>query len=141
MDDIPATADRHSTHPARWHGDVIRILFFGAAILMLIAGLTTATLPMPGSASTVFIIILVLTAGFMNPMNRETQWLNIVISLVGLFIFGEAAIDHYQGVHNVLDKGVFVATLALIFVITLYSASCALRAFKHHHEPKIPHQI
>lgn len=141
MDEIPATAGRHGTHPARWHGEVIRILFFGAAILMLVAGLTTTTLPIPGSASLVFIIILVLTAGFMNIASRDTQWLNIVISLVGLFMFGEAAIDRYQSIHDVFTKGIFVATLALIFVVTLYSASCALRAFKHHHEPRIPHQI
>jgi membrane-associated HD superfamily phosphohydrolase len=127
MDEIPPVG-HHTKSPAHYYGDVVRGLFLGAAIVMLFAGFTTATLPVSTGLTIVWIVILVLIAGLTNPVQRGVQWLNVIVSTIGLLVFGGTALSRYHSPTSVFTTGIFIAILTLIFLLALYFATRTLRA-------------
>ncbi len=127
MDEIPQ-ANHHNKPPVHYYGDVVRGLFLAAAVVMLIAGFTTATLPISTGLTITWIVALVLIAGLTNPIQRGVQWLNVIISTIGLLVFGGNALSQYHSLPSVFSAGIFIALLTFIFMLSLYFATRTLRA-------------
>lgn len=127
MDEIPQ-ATGHVRAPAHYYGDIVRGLFLGAAIVMLIAGFTTATLPISTGFAITWIVVLVLIAGLTNPIQRGVQWVNVIISVLGILVFGGDALGRYHSFSAVFTAGFLIALLTLIFLLALYFATRTLRA-------------
>ncbi len=127
MDETPQVGHHHKPIP-HYYGDAVRGLFLASAIVMLIAGFTSAALPMSAPITILWIIVLVLIAGLTNPVQRGAQWLNVIVSVIGIFVFGGEALSRYHNFSAVVTSGFFLALLTLIFLMSLYFATKTLRA-------------
>lgn len=139
MDETPQVG-HHSRAPAHYYGDVVRALFLAAAIVMFIGAFTATGLPLPTIASICWIVVLVLIAGLTNPIQRGVQWVNVIISVIGVLIFGGDAFSRFHTFTDLFGKGIFIAAVGLIFILSLYFATRTLRAHillyrapPHHH--------
>ena len=78
--------------------------------------------------SLAMIISLVVAAGLVNVIQAWTQWIAAVLSAVQLVMFGEIAFRRFQAFNQTeLLEDLFIATLAIIFVVALYLAVRTLR--------------
>jgi len=127
MDEIPH-AGRTPKAPAHYYGDVVRALFLAAAIFMFIAGFTATKLPLPTAVSIFWIIVLVLIAGLTNPVQRGVQWINVIISILGVLVFGGDAFNTFESFGELFTSGFFIALITLTFLVALYFATRTLRA-------------
>ena len=119
----PPTA-RHE----HYHGDIVRVLFVVAAILMFLAEFSGTELPFSSAFSISIIVLLAITAGITNPVQMWIQWINAGISICGLLLFGSFALSHFREGNDFFGNGVFVALLSITFLIALYFAMRTLRA-------------
>lgn len=117
-----------SANTEHYYGDVVRVMFMGAALLMII-GLPYFTqqglLPVPLSVSIFGIVVLGVLAGLINPRQTYTIILNFAVALTGLLFF------EYYAISNFLDNqtAFFIANqcLAILFFVALYYATKTLR--------------
>ena len=112
-----------------YYGDVVRKLFFAAAILML-AGLPffNNRLPVPTIWSLVVIVTIGFLAGLTNPIEPLPAWINTLASGIGVVIFEYYAVINYE-LYSINDP-LFLTNqaLAIIFLIALYFGTKTLRA-------------
>lgn len=113
---------------AHYYGDIVRKMFFLAAILML-AGLPffNDRLPVPTIWSLVAIVTIGFLAGLTNPVNKLPALINTATSAVAVIIFEYFAVTIYQ---NLGADLLFLANqaLAIIFLVALYFGTKTLRA-------------
>lgn len=126
MDSIKDSLKEYQFVP-HYHGDVVRVLFFVAGIIMLI-GLPffKDLIPFSLNISILSILVLGLIAGFTNPRQMWVAIINVLISLAGFIIF------EYYAVTSFDPSTLFFWTnqaLALIFFLTLYFSTKTLRGF------------
>ena len=111
-----------------YHGDIVRVLFVVAAVLMFLAEFSGAELPFSSAFSIAIVVLLVVTAGITNPVQLLIQWINMGISAFGLLLFGGIALAHFRGGNEFFGNGIFVALLSITFLLALYFATRTLRA-------------
>jgi hypothetical protein len=114
--------------PAHYYGDVVRILFLAAALVMLI------TLPaikdylnIPAMFSVLVIMILSFVAGLTNPKQIWEAAVNAAISVIGFLVFESYALWAYQH-YSATDK-FFITNLILgfVFLFAIYFSTKTLR--------------
>lgn len=109
-----------------YYGDIIRILFFISAIIMLLTlpWLQTA-IPVSIYISMLAIMVLLLIAGLTNPVQQYIAVINVVVSTSGLVIFEYFAATTY----TTADTLFFLVnqTLAVLFLFAFYYAVKTLR--------------
>lgn len=98
-----------------YYGDVVRILFMAAALVMLI-GLPAIRnyIQIPTFFSVAAMLVLGFTAGLTNPKQIWEAGVNVVISLIGFLVFESYAVWAYQR-YSATDK-FFIANLVLGFI-------------------------
>lgn len=112
-----------------YYGDIVRILFMTAAIVMAITlPFLTADLPVPFLLSIFVILIIGILAGITNPLQKWTSITDTIISVICIITFEYFAVNAY------LEKSfanLFFLTnqmLAVIFIFALYYSTKTLRA-------------
>jgi len=131
-----------AARPVHYYGDTVRVLFLGAAFIMLI-GLPTikSYLALPSIFSVAAILILGLVAGLTNPRQIWEAGLNAIISLAGFLVFESYAVMAYEK-YSPTDK-FFVANLALslIFMLAIYFSVKTFRGlFLEKQQPEVKPQ-
>lgn len=111
-----------------YHGDEVRVLFFTAALVLLVAQSTGADLPLSTIGAVTLAIILVIAAGITNPAQSAIHWLNALLSAGGVILFGTTAINHYRGGASIFDPSfVYIEALALLSLVALYFTTRTIR--------------
>lgn len=112
-----------------YYGDIVRKLFFAAAVLML-AGLPffSDRLPVSTVESLVIIVAIGFFAGLTNPVEPFPAIINTLASAIGVVVFEYFAVLTYQ--LNSASDLLFLAdqALAIIFLFALYYGTKTLRA-------------
>lgn len=111
-----------------YHGDEVRTLFFIGAIILIVAQSTGADLPMPTIGVSVSAVLLVIAAGITNPQQYGIHWMNALIAIFGVLLFGTTAVDHYRAGFSFFDPSfIYVEAIALISLVALYYAIRTIR--------------
>ncbi len=111
-----------------YYGNLVRRLFLGGAILMLLTlPFLNALLPVPLFYSLLIIIVLSLVAGFTSPVKRWAIALNEAIAIIAVLSFEYYAVTYY--VMYSAGSSLFLVNqlLALDFLIALYFNTKTLR--------------
>lgn len=89
--------------PKHYHGDIVRVCFFIASVLMLL-GLPyfQSQIPLPISASLGAIVLLIFLAGLTNPIQVWFTFIDTIASLVGVVVFEYFAVSRFESVFNCL---------------------------------------
>ncbi len=112
-----------------YYGDIVRKLFFAAAILMLASlPFFSDRLPVSTIDSLVIIVAIGFFAGLTNPVEPFPAIINTLTSGVAVVIFEYYAVLTYQ--LNSASDPLFLAdqALAIIFLFALYYGTKTLRA-------------
>ncbi len=121
--------------PKHYYGDIVRMLFVGAAVLILAAqGIGGAFLTV--GASLVAVLVLAVAAGLTNPVQSWIHWVNIFISGIGLLVSGSVFFVRFRGDAG-FGSAVIALLLALIFIFALYSSTKTLRGVLMRDAPEI----
>lgn len=121
-------------NPTHYYGDVVRIMFLGAAFLMIV-GLPyfaqQGLIPVPINMAIVVIVTLGFLAGLINPRQTYTIIVDFAVSLLGVLIFEYLAITNYVD----QESAFFLSNqcLAVLFFVALYYSTKTLRG---HYVPK-----
>ena len=111
-----------------YYGDVARILFVMAAIVILVAETTGADIPLTAGEAVIWAVILAISAGITNPEQSWIHWINEGIAILGVLVFGTSAIAHYRAGAGLLDSSyLYNEILALLSVITVYYTTKTIR--------------
>ncbi len=111
-----------------YHGDEVRVLFFVAALVLIIAQSTGAELPLSMLGSIGAAILLVIAAGITNPAQSVIHWFNALLSIAGVLLFGSSAVEYYRAGLSLLDPSfTYTEALAIISLVTLYFATRTIR--------------
>lgn len=110
-----------------YHGDVVRLLFVAAAILMLIVQFTGDSLFGTPAALILFVAILAVTAGITSPVQVLIHWVNLLISFIGLAIFGTLATQRLHSIEDFFTHNGIIGIIALLFLTALYLSTRTVR--------------
>ncbi|MCW9054721.1 MAG: hypothetical protein OQJ98_01950 [Candidatus Pacebacteria bacterium] len=114
-----------------YHGDVVRILFLvGGVIILATLPFYKNLLPVGTSFLTVFVVLLALGGAIVNPFQRWTVFVDLVISAVAVVLFEYAAVIRYgydEGLLSLIRQ-----LLAIVFLFALYYSGRTLRAMVMH---------
>jgi hypothetical protein len=121
--------------PKHYYGDVVRILFVCAAVLILAAQVVGGAFLTVG-ASLVAVIVLAVAAGLTNPVQAWIHWANIFISAIGLLASGSVFLVRFRS-EDGIQSSIIALILTLIFVFALYSSTKTLRGVLMRGAPEI----
>ena len=123
---------RHKKIP-HYHGDEVRVIFVVSAIVLIIAQSTDAHLPFSTFGAVLSAILLVVAAGITNPSGGWIHWVNALIAVLGILIFGTSAVAHYREGINVFDPSfMYIEALSLLSIFALYFTTRTIRGFHSH---------
>jgi len=104
------------------------MLFFVAALVLIVAQSTGADLPFSTLGSVVSAVVLVIAAGVTSPTQKGIHWLNAFLAVIGTLVFGTAAVDHYRAGASILDPSfTYTEALALLSLVALYFTTRTIR--------------
>lgn len=116
-----------------YYGDSVRIIFIGGATVMLMSlAFIQKMLGVPLVLSLFAILILVLAAGLTSPYRPISAILNVVVSVIGLFIFEYYAVLGWQQA-QVLESSSYLFLFVVNQILTvsfLYSLYLSLKTFR-----------
>lgn len=119
-----------SESPLRhYYGDVVRKLFLVAALLMVGAyPLFYSFINVPHFLSILAVVIVVLLAGFQNPLHYFVPLINTLVAIIGFVLFEYKSTDVYLNA-DLYSLEFFLVNqiLALLFLAALYYSSKTLR--------------
>lgn len=121
--------------PKHYYGDIVRILFVSAAVLILVAQVAGGAF-LTVSASLVAVIVLAVAAGLTNPVQAWVHWMNVFISALGLLVSGSVFFVRFKSDAG-FGSSVVALLLALIFVFALYTSTRTLRGVLMRYAPEI----
>lgn len=127
---------RQEVRVVHYHGDTVRLLFIGAALLVFLTQFIGTKLPFSTGGLMFIIVVLVVAAGITNPVQKWIHWVNILISIIGLTIFGGLALSRASAGAGVFSESGLVAILAVIFVAALYLGTRTVRGLMVPHVPQ-----
>lgn len=111
-----------------YHGDSVRMLFFAAALVLVVAESTGADLPFSTFGSVIASVVLVIAAGITNPAQKGIHWFNAFLAVMGTLVFGTSAVVHYRAGISVFDPSfTFTEALALLSLVALYFTTRTIR--------------
>jgi hypothetical protein len=122
--------------PKHYYGDVVRMLFVAAAVLILAAHVVGGSFLTVG-ASLVAVVILAVAAGLTNPVQAWVHWVNTGISAIGLFASGSVLLTHVGSAEKISTPSIVALLLTLIFVFALYTSTKTLRGILMRFAPEI----
>lgn len=115
-------------NPPHYHGVAVRILFIAAALVLLIAASTGATLPLSDTMAVLTAIALMIAAGITNPEQTWIHWINGGIAMIESVLFALGAIGYYRISRSIFDPTfLFTEILAVIFLLALYFSTKTVR--------------
>ncbi len=112
-----------------YYGDIVRIFFLLAAIVMLLSLPTlTEILPIPVYISIISIMALIFVAGLTNPVQKWVIILDVIMSAIGFLVFEYYAAKIFS---QNIDFFLFLVNqiLAAIFLFAFYFATKTMRGF------------
>ena len=112
--------------PSHYYGDVVRILFVVAAVLILLAQVI-GTPFLTAQAAIASAVALIIAAGLTNPVQSWIHWVNSILAAGGLLICANFVLERFKTSPNFIMDGWIVLALTVIFVCALYSAIKTLR--------------
>lgn len=118
----------HHHSVEHYHGDTVRVLFFVGAIVLFVAQSTGADLPLSTFGTIFSAVLLVVAAGITNPAQHGIHWLNALLSIAGVLLFGTTAVSRYRAGANAFDPSfVYIEALALLSLVALYFTTRTIR--------------
>jgi len=111
----------HPTHLSHYYGDVVRKLFLGSGVLMLV-GLPffADNLELTVFSATLGILIIGIFAGLTSPREQWVFIFDVCVSALASIVFELTAIGWYRS-HMIFDAYfIFNQVLALVFFTALY---------------------
>ncbi|MBU6323239.1 MAG: hypothetical protein KGI41_01175 [Patescibacteria group bacterium] len=136
MDDQPHGS--HFRSVPHYYGDIVRVLFVFAAILVFITESVAGDNLLSAFSTIIVLLALVLAAGVTNPRQRGIHWINLLLAVAGLLIFGGSALDRYRAGLGFSLKDILVTVIALIFLVSLYFATRTIRGLVLRYHPVQP---
>jgi len=136
-EDIPFRNAPIHHPPKHYYGDIVRILFVVAAVILFAMQFTGIRLPFSAFGSIMMILFLVIAAGLTNPVQIWIHWINIFISGFCLLLFGGLALSRFQTQAALFPDGVLIGFLAIMFLIALYCSTKTLRGIMMRDAPEI----
>jgi len=120
-----------STPPAHYYGDIIRVLFVAAGVLMIVSlPFFKDQIPVDPAGAIFFILILGVLAGFLSPRQKWVPVVNAVFSLFSVLVFEYYAMSSYKNLGQIFTDPFFLINqiLAILFFATLYLSIKTIRA-------------
>jgi hypothetical protein len=117
-------------HPdvPHYHGRVVRVIFLIGALILIVAQSTGADLPLSTFGTVAGATVLVIAAGITNPNHFWIHWLNGLLSVLGVLIFGTSAIERYRGGVRFFDPSfTIIEALTLMSLVALYFTTRTIR--------------
>lgn len=136
-EDVPFRTEEGHSGPKHYYGDMLRILFIIAAVILFAMQFTGIRLPFSTFGSILMILILVIAAGLTNPVQAWIHWVNIFISGFCLLLFGGLALSRFQTQAALFPDGILIGVLALMFLVALYLGTRTLRGILMRGAPEI----
>ncbi len=118
-----------------YYGDIIRKLFLAIALLMVVAyPVFTQFINLPHYLPILAVVIVVLLAGFQNPLHYFVPLINTLAAVAGFIIFEYKATIIYLNAEN-YSLAFFWTNqiLAVLFLIAVYFCSKTLRGMYFSH--------
>ncbi len=120
---------RRHTIP-HYHGDAVRGLFLVSALVLIVAQSTGAQLPLSTVGAVIVAVALVVSAGITNPAQSWIHWINAFFAVLGTFLFGTTAVEHYRAGMSFFDPSfAYVEALAFLSLFALYFTTRTIRGF------------
>lgn len=112
-----------------YYGDVVRILFFFACILMILGlPLINGIIPVSLHVSIFSILILIFVAGLTNPAQKWVSIIDAIVSAIGFIIFEYYAVLTFSNGEDFLFF-LINQTLSVLFLFSFYFATKTVRGF------------
>jgi len=112
-----------------YYGDVVRILFFIAGILMILSlPLINGLIPVSVHISIFSILILIFVAGLTNPAQKWVSIVDTLVSSIGFVVFEYFAVVTFSRGEDFLFF-LINQTLAVLFLFAFYFATKTVRGF------------
>lgn len=113
-------------HIGHYYGDIVRKLFIAGALVML-ASLPFVQwfIPLPIFLSVLFILAIVLAAGFLAPTQKWTIIVDVCLAGLAVLAFEDYAVQSYF--HSQILFFVVNQILAIVFFIAFYYAVKTVR--------------
>lgn len=121
----------HIERKAHYYGDSVRQCLLLAAVIMLITlPIFNDLISLPLTLSIGVIVAIGLAAGMTNPVQFNTNVLDLVVSVVGFCAFEYEAVRMFNLAVSAKEWWLFAAdqAIAVIFFIALYLSSKTVRA-------------
>ena len=112
---------------SHYHGDVVRILFLiNGALMLIFLPFFLDRLIIHYSVAILGVLAIALFAGLTNPKSLFVILLDLLISVIGFFVFEFTVLEYFD-----IDLGYAVTNqlYALIFFISIYFSTKTLRGF------------
>lgn len=113
--------------PKHYHGDAVRLLFVGIAVLVFLTEFIGVRLPFTSAGIISIILILVISAGITNPVQKWIHIVNMVIAIFGTMLFGNIALARLTVPNASFSQTGTVLVIAILFVVALYFATRTVR--------------
>lgn len=113
--------------PKHYHGDMVRVLFVAIAMLIFLTEFVGARLPFTSAGIISIVLILVISAGITNPVQKWIHIVNMVISIFGTMIFGSIALSKLNVPGATFSQTGAVVLIAVLFLAALYFATRTVR--------------
>jgi hypothetical protein len=112
-----------------YYGDVVRILFFLAGILMILSlPLLDGIILVPVHIAIFSILILIFIAGLTNPVQKWVSIIDSIVSSAGFIVFEYYAVSIFSQGEEFLFF-LINQTLAVLFLFAFYFATKTVRGF------------
>lgn len=109
-----------------YYGDDVRTIFLIEAIIIIVmTPFFKNQIPLPSYFSVFGVLVLSMLAGLTSPKARPIIFLNFIVSLVSLLVFGYELLSSYSGEMSIYFIGNFVLSIASVFAV--YYSSKTLR--------------
>jgi len=123
-----------------YHGDTVQMLFLTGGIIILASLPFFKNLLQAGTSFLpIFVVLLVLGGAIVNPFQRLTVAVNLIIAAIAVILFEYAAVIGFGEDEFILS--VIRQSLAIIFLFALYYSGRTLRAMFLHQIGKKNGQI
>lgn len=116
-----------------YHGDIVRVLFVGAAVLIFLTRFIGTALPFTTFAQMLLILSLVIAAGITNPVTKWIHFVNILLATAGTLTFASLSFSRIETGRELMSSEGMIAVIAIVFITALYFATRTYRGLSVPH--------